>query len=117
MFSSFNPQLNGNVDVQVTQPLLRNFKIDTARQQVYQARKNREIADVGLQQTVALTTRTVKNAYWDYVFAIDSLAVAQESLDLAQESLRNTRSRVEIGTLAPIDIVQAEAEVASAKRR
>jgi outer membrane protein len=113
IFSSFNPQLSGNVDVQVTQPLLRNFKFDTVRQQVYQARKNREIADVGLQQAVALTTRSVKNAYWDYVFSINSLAVAKESLDLAQESLRNTRSRVEIGTLAPIDIVQAESEVAS----
>ena len=113
IFSSFNPQLSGNVDVQVSQPLLRNFKFDTVRQQVYQAKKNREIADVGLRQAVALTTRSVKNAYWDYVFSINSLAVAKESLDLAQESLRNTRSRVEIGTLAPIDIVQAESEVAS----
>ena len=113
IFSSFNPQLSGNVDVQVSQPLLRNFKFDTVRQQVFQARKNREIADVGLRQAVALTTRSVKNAYWDYVFSINSLAVAKESLDLAQESLRNTRSRVEIGTLAPIDIVQAESEVAS----
>jgi len=113
IFSSFNPQLSGNVDVQINQPLLRNFKFDTVRQQVYQARKNREIADVGLRQAVALTTRSVKNTYWDYVFSINSLAVAKESLDLAQESLRNTRSRVEIGTLAPIDIVQAESEVAS----
>ena len=55
----------------------------------------------------------MKNAYWDYVYAINSLQVAQQSLDLAQESLRNTRSRVEIGTLAPIDVVQAESEVAS----
>jgi outer membrane protein TolC len=55
----------------------------------------------------------VRNAYWDYVYAINALKVAQQTLDLAQESLRNTRSRVEIGTLAPIDIVQAESEVAS----
>ena len=66
-----------------------------------------------LQQSIALTTRTVKNAYWDYVYSINSLQVARQSLDLAQESLRNTRSRVEIGTLAPIDVVQAESEVAS----
>ena len=113
IFNSFNPQLTGNVDVQVSQPLLRNFKFDTVRQQIYQAKKNREISDVGLQQTIAITTRQVKNAYWDYVFSINSLAVAKQSLDLAQESLRNTKSRVEIGTLAPIDIVQAESEVAS----
>ena len=49
--------------------------------------------------SIALTTRTVKNAYWDYVYSINSLQVSRQSLDLAQESLRNTRSRVEIGTL------------------
>jgi outer membrane protein TolC len=113
IFSSFNPSLNGNVDVRISQPLLRNFKFDTVRQQVYTARKNREISDVNLQQSVALITRQVKNAYWEYVYSLDSLQVARQSLDLAQESLRNTKSRVEIGTLAPIDIVQAESEVAS----
>ena len=112
-FSSFNPQLAGDVDLRISQPLLRNFKFDSVRQQVYSSRKSREIADVALQQTIALTTRRVKNAYWDYVFALDSLVVAQKSLDVAQESLRNTKSRVEIGTLAPIDVVAAESEVAS----
>jgi HAE1 family hydrophobic/amphiphilic exporter-1 len=112
-FSSFDPTLSGNLDVVVIQPLLRNFKFDLVKQQLYESRKNREIADIDLRQTVALTTRTVKNAYWDYVYAINALKVARQTLDLAQESLRNTRSRVEIGTLAPIDIVQAESEVAS----
>jgi len=84
-FSSFDPQLNGNVNVQVTQPFLRNFKFDTVREQVFAAHKNREIADVDLQQSVALTTRQVKVAYWNYVFALDSLVVSQQSLDLAQE--------------------------------
>ena len=55
----------------------------------------------------------MRNSYWDYVYAINALKVARQTLDLAQESLRNTRSRVEIGTLAPIDVVQAESEVAS----
>jgi HAE1 family hydrophobic/amphiphilic exporter-1 len=112
-FANFNPLLSGNLDVIVTQPLLRNFKFDTVRQQLFASRKNREIADVDLRQAVAQTERTVRNQYWEYVFAIDALKVAQQTLDLAQESLRNTRSRVEIGTLAPIDIVQAESEVAS----
>jgi outer membrane protein len=112
-FSSFDPTLEGNLAVTVVQPLLRNFKFDTIKQQLFQSRKNREIADVDLRQTVALTSQTVRLAYWDYVYAINALKVAQQTLDLAQESLRNTRSRVEIGTLAPIDIVQAESEVAS----
>ena len=55
----------------------------------------------------------MRNAYWNLAYAIASLAVQQQSLDLAQESLRNTRSRVEIGTTPPIDIVEAESEVAA----
>jgi outer membrane protein TolC len=112
-FSSFNPLLSGNLDVIVTQPLLRNFKFDAVRQQLFASRKTREIADVDLRQSVAQTERSVRNQYWEYVYAINALKVAQQTLDLARESLRNTRSRVEIGTLAPIDIVQAESEVAS----
>lgn len=112
-FSSFNPLLSGNLDVLVTQPLLRNFKFDSIRQQLFASRKTREIADIDLRQSVAQTELAVRNQYWEYVYAINALKVARQTLDLAQESLRNTRSRVEIGTLAPIDIVQAESEVAS----
>jgi outer membrane protein TolC len=65
-----------------------------------------------LRQTVAVTTRTVRNAFWDLAYAIASLGVQRQSLDLANESLRDTRARVEIGTTPPIDIVEAEAEVA-----
>lgn len=113
IFTSFNPSLNGDIQLQINQPLLRNFKFDSVRQQVYSGRKNREIADVQLDQAIASTTRQVKNAYWDYVYALNSLDVARQSLDLAQRSLRDTKTRVEIGTLAPIDVVQAESEVAS----
>ncbi|HEX5819828.1 MAG TPA: TolC family protein [Gemmatimonadales bacterium] len=112
VFSSFNPQLGANLDFTVVQPLLRGLRIDSARLQLMTAQKNREIADVGLAETIASTTRQVKNAYWDYKYALASLQVARQSLELAQESLRNTRSRVEIGTLAPIDVVEAESEVA-----
>jgi outer membrane protein len=112
IFSSFNPQFGANLDVAVVQPLLRGFSIDSARYQLLASRKNREIADVDLQQTLALTARNVKNAYWEYKYALASLEVARQSLELARESLRNTRTRVEIGTLAPIDVIEAEAEVA-----
>lgn len=111
-FSSFNPTLRSNVDATIVQPLLRGFRMNSARQQLLSSQKSREIADVDLQQTIALTIRNVKSAYWDYKYAVASLEVARQSLELAQESLRNTRSRVEIGTLAPIDVVEAESEVA-----
>jgi outer membrane protein TolC len=112
-FSSFNPEVDANFDFTVIQPFLRNFKIDTQRLQYMLAKKDKEITDVGLNQTIALTIRQVKNAYWEYKYALASLDVARQSLALAQQSLRDTRARVEIGTLAPIDVVQAESEVAA----
>jgi outer membrane protein TolC len=111
-FSTFSPQLRSSLALNYTQPLLRNGKIDNTRQQVAITSKNREISDVSLRQTIAVTTRTVRNAFWDLAYAIASLSVQRQSLDLANESLRDTRARVEIGTTPPIDIVEAEAEVA-----
>jgi outer membrane protein len=113
LFTNFNPTLRSNMVFDYTQPLLRNREIDSARQQLLVTRKNREISDVQFRETVVTTTRNVKNAYWDLAYAVASLAVNQQSLDLARQSLRNTRSRVEIGTMAPIDIVEADAEVAT----
>jgi len=110
--TTFDPQINSQLNMRVVQPFLRNFNMDAIRQQVLVGEKNREIADIGLTQTITATSRSVRNAYWDLSFAIASLEVQRQSLELAQESLRNNRSRVEIGTMAPIDIVEAEAEVA-----
>jgi outer membrane protein TolC len=113
LFSNFSPQLRSSLALSYRQPLLRGFRIDSARQALLVSEKNREIADVGLRQTIASTTRAVRVAYWDLAYAIASLSVQRQSLELAQESLRNTRARVEIGTTPPIDIVEAEAEVAT----
>ena len=110
-FTNFNPQLRSSLSLTFTQPILRGFKIDSPRQQVAVGQKNREIADVGLRQTLTATSRSVRNAYWDLAYQIASLQVAQQSLELAEESLRNTRARVEIGTTPPIDVVEADAEV------
>lgn len=108
----FSPQLGSNFNAQYTQPLLRDFRIDGLRQQVLQARNQRQIADIQLQERVTLTSRAVRASYYQLVGAIAQLGVAQQSLDLARESLRNNQTRVEVGTLAPIDVVEAEAEVA-----
>ena len=110
--SFFNPILRSNVTANFTQPLLRNFTIDTARQNVAVSKKIRDISDVNLHATMVQTARSVKNAYWDLVYQIDNLKAAQESLDLAQQSLKDNTRRVEIGTMAPIDIVDAKVEVA-----
>jgi outer membrane protein TolC len=113
LLQSFNPQINTFVIATYTQPLLRNFKIDGTRQQLLVSQKNKQIADVQLEQSVALTVRNVRNAFYDLMGAIANLRVQQQSLDLARQSLKDNRARVEIGTMAPLDIVQAEAEVAT----
>src|SRR6185436_15824463 len=112
-FTSFDPQLTSNISATYTQPLLRNFKIDGTRQQLLVSQKNREISETQLQQSIALTTRSVRNAFYDLLYAIGNLAVQRQSLTLSQQSLKDNRARVEIGTMAPLDIVQAEAEVAT----
>jgi HAE1 family hydrophobic/amphiphilic exporter-1 len=113
VFSSFSPQLQSSLSIDIRQPLLRNFAIDSLRQQVILSEKDRESADFQLQQTVATTTRAVRNAYFDLAYANASLAVQQQSLDLANQSLRETNTRIQIGTTPPIDSVEAQAEVAA----
>ncbi len=113
LFQSFSPQLNSTLNLSYTQSLLRNFSIDQIRQQVQISQKARELSDIQLQAVITQTLRAVKNAYWDLVYAIDNLKAQQQSLALAQQSLKDNQKRVEIGTMAPIDIVQAQAEVAS----
>jgi HAE1 family hydrophobic/amphiphilic exporter-1 len=109
---TFNPTLSSSLTFAVTQPLLRDFLTDSNRTNLLVTRKQREITDVALQQTIVQTTRQVRNAYWDLVYARANLGVAQQSLDLSRQTLRDNRTRVEVGTMAPIDIVRAEAEVA-----
>ena len=111
-FSNFNPSLSQNLSFNLTQPLLRGFRIDGNRAQYLIQKKNQEITDVQLQQQIVATTRAVRLAYWTLVGARYNLGVAQASLDISRQTLRDNRTRVEVGTMAPIDVVQAEAEVA-----
>lgn len=113
IFANFSPQLRSSLALSYRQPLLRGLRIDAARQQLLLGEKSREIADAGLRQSMATTARAVRLAYWDLAFARASRDVQAQSLELAQESLRNTRARVQVGTTAPIDVVEAEAEVAT----
>jgi outer membrane protein len=113
LFSSFSPQLSSNLNAQYTQPLLRNFQIDSIRQQVAVSKKVRDLSDIQLEGVITQTLRNVRNAYWDLSYAINNLKAQQESLALSRQSLKDNQKRVEIGTMAPIDIVQAQAEVAT----
>lgn len=107
----FNPRLSSNMNFNYTQPLLRNFTIDSTRQQLALGQKQAEIVDVQLLQQITQTTRNVRNAYYELVGAIRQLDVARASLELAQQQLKDNQTKVEVGTMAPIDIIEAQAEV------
>ena len=115
-FSSFNPSYRSSVQASYTQPLLRGFKIDGTRQQIQVTRINRDIADIDLRQTITNTVSSVRNAYWDLLYATGTLAVQQQALDLAEALIRDNEARVEIGILAPIDVVQARSEAAARRQ-
>jgi outer membrane protein len=109
--SSFNPQLNSNMNFNFTQPLLRNFRIDAGRQQLMIAENDEDIATIQLRQQLVGTERVTRNAYYDLILSIGQLEVSKQSLELARESLRQNERRVEVGTMAQIDILEAQAEV------
>jgi outer membrane protein TolC len=112
----FNPTFTTGITAQYTQPLLRGLFIDQQRQQIAITQINREISEETLRATVTQTLANVRNAYWDLVFARSAVDVAQRALQLADKLVEDNRARVEVGTLAPLDIVQAEAEAANRRQ-
>ncbi len=116
LFANYNPTFTSTLTANFTQPLLRDFGIDTIRQQIAVAQINRDIGAETLRATIAQTIANVRNAYWELAYARAAVDVAQRSLDLAQKLVEDNQARVEVGTLAPIDVVQAEAEAANRRQ-
>ena len=115
-FANFNPTYNSNLIANYTQPLLRGLVIDTNRQQLKITAISRDISESQLKGTIATTLASVRNAYWELLYATQALEVAKGSLDLAQKLVEDNKARVEVGTMAPLDVVQAEAEAASRRQ-
>jgi outer membrane protein len=113
VFESFNPSFNSNFNLSYNQPFLRNFRTDSRRTQIKVAKKNREISDVTFRQTVVNTVASVKQSYYDLLYAIDNLEAQRKSLSLAAKLLEENQIKVRVGTMAPLDVVQAESEHAS----
>ncbi|HZI80033.1 MAG TPA: TolC family protein [Vicinamibacterales bacterium] len=116
LFANFNPTFNSNLSATITQPLLRDFWIDGTRLQLKVTAINREISDIQLRGTLATTVANVRNAYWELVFSVQAVEVAEGSLDLAAKLVQDNRARVEVGTMAPLDVVQSEAEAATRRQ-
>ena len=116
IFSTFNPSFGVNMTLQYTQPLLRGFRTDARRTQLVVSRINRDISDIDLEETVVNTLADVSLAYWDLVHARAALDVQRQALALAEQFVEDNRFRVEVGTMAPIDVVQSESEAASRRQ-
>jgi outer membrane protein TolC len=114
--SLYNPVFNTNWSGAYTQPLLRGFATDATRQSLQVTRINRDISDVQLRATITNTLSNVRNAYWNYVYSIQAVDVAQQSVNLADQLVKDNQTRVEVGTMAPIDVVTAQSQAATARQ-
>ncbi len=113
VFSTFNPSYAATIGAALTQPLARNLRTDSVRTNLRVAKLTREISDEQFRQVVTNTVALAKKQYYDISFAVDNLEAKRKSLALAEKLLSENRIKVKVGTLAPLDVVEAEAEVAS----
>jgi outer membrane protein TolC len=111
-FATRNPAINANLNAAYVQPLLRNFRIDGTRAQLRVTQLNQEISEIALRAQIVTTLANVRNAYWELIYTIEAAEVAEGSLALASKLVEDNAARVEIGTMAPLDVVQAQAEEA-----
>jgi len=112
-FSILNPSFSTGLDFTFEQPLLRGFGRGATEYSIEIAKNSDEISRELFLQQVIETVRQVESEYWLLVGFRYALVVAEESLALAEELHANNRTRVEVGTLAPLELVQSEAGIAS----
>ena len=112
-FSQINPGIQGNMNLQVSQNLLRGFGIAVNNRNIRVAKNTQRTSDLVFEQQVITTVSAVINLYWDLVAFDEDVRVKRQALSLAEKLYSDRKKEVEIGTLAPIEVVRAEAEVAS----
>lgn len=110
---ALNPLYASDFDLVYTQPLLRNLGRTSTERGIRIAQLNSDISRETFEQQVASTLQLVENAYWDLVQARKEVEVAEESLGLAQDLHRMNKVRVDVGTLAPLELVQSEVGIAT----
>lgn len=110
---TFNPNFSADLGFDFVQPLLRNFGRLATERNLIIARTNSAISRETFETQVASTIQQVSDRYWDLVEAREQLRVSEESLALAKQLHEMNRIQVEVGTLAPLEMIQSEAGVAS----
>jgi outer membrane protein len=110
--STINPSLNSGFQFRLSQHLLQGFGLAPNMRFIHIAKNNRESSDVAFRLQVITTVDQIENIYWDLVYAYENVRVQKEALAFAQKTLGDNKKQVEIGTLAPIEVVRAQSTVA-----
>lgn len=113
IFSTLNPTLNSSFRATLSQHLLQGFGIGLNTRFIRIARNDREIADVAFRDQVIQTVSQIADIYWDLVNAYENVKAKERALALAQKTLSDNQKQVQIGTLAPIEVVRAQSTVAA----
>lgn len=110
---TINPRYGSTLRFSFSQPLLRDFGFKMGRRDIIQAQNSRDVSEQNLRTELEATLAQAETAYWNLVYSRENLEVRRQSLRLAQELLENNRAEIEAGTLPPLDILNAEADVAT----
>lgn len=116
-FSLFSSQYDPQFNFSITQPLFRNYKIDPNRRQIQITRKRLDLSDAVFRQRAIEIISRVQQAYWDLAFAIKDEEIQRDAVRLAETQLSNNKRQVEVGTLAPIDVVSAATQLESRRQQ
>jgi outer membrane protein TolC len=106
---------SGSASVNVNQPLLKNLWIDSARLNIRVAKNRLKYSELGLKLAVMTTVTTVEQAYYDLIYDRENVTVQEKAVELAIQLVVENKKRVEVGSLAPLDEKQAEAQAASSE--
>ena len=116
LYNDLNPNTSGYIGLQVTQHLLQGFGLAVNNRNIRVAKNNIHFSDLVFKQQVMTTVAGVSGLYWDLVSYVEDVKVKQKALDVAKQFYEDNKKQVEIGTLAPIEVVRAEANVAQAEQ-
>ncbi len=114
--STINPFTTSNLDLSITQPLLQGFGLALNRRTIRIANNNIRAADYVFRQQLINSVANVVQLYWNLVAANSTVEVRKQAVSVAQKLYDDNKKQVEIGTLAPIEVVRAEAELAAAQQ-
>ena len=111
--ATLNPAYSSELELSLTQPILKDYGVALNKRNIYIAKNNVAISDFEFKSKVIDIISDVESSYWDLVFSIDDLEVKKKSLERARDLERRVKAQVAVGIMAPIETLQAESEVAS----